>query len=277
MLFLFISNQLRQNTLNLVFHQLPSFNRFVFTTCPTMVCHEINHVFSCHLVAYSFHTQKQSCREYTTCYNCMYNEKIGGGCDEQNIGRYNIAGRQHANGQIFLMCVDEAGSCERQRCECDRSLAEKLAQYEPEWNQSHHRRWGQPVFDFDRNCKKKSYHSVVFGTPQPMLARVDYVKAAVAVEEYNPDPHPVYNGNSESVQSITHPTGATLRSIDRSFELTNEPMPLMQRTVHVHNHTPAVYGPIVGCCGRVPDVHYFREGQKCCPDGTRVDNRQECL
>ena len=32
-------------------------------------------------------------------------------------------------------CVDEMGTCERQRCECDRALAEKLAQHEPEWNQ----------------------------------------------------------------------------------------------------------------------------------------------
>ena len=32
-------------------------------------------------------------------------------------------------------CVDEMGTCERQRCECERALAEKLAQHEPEWNQ----------------------------------------------------------------------------------------------------------------------------------------------
>ena len=45
----------------------------------------------------------------------MYNEKLGGSCNDQKIGKYNIAGRQHANGQIFLMCVDEVGTCERQR------------------------------------------------------------------------------------------------------------------------------------------------------------------
>ena len=33
----------------------------------------------------------------------MYNNKIGGNCDETNVGRYNIAGRQHTDGRIFLM------------------------------------------------------------------------------------------------------------------------------------------------------------------------------
>ena len=50
-----------------------------------------------------FKNFEQSCREYTTCYNCMYNNKIGGNCDETNVGRYNIAGRQHTDGRIFLM------------------------------------------------------------------------------------------------------------------------------------------------------------------------------
>ena len=41
------------------------------------------------------------------------------------------------------MCTDPVGSCNRQRCECDKLLAEKLAKHEPEWNLTHHRRWGQ--------------------------------------------------------------------------------------------------------------------------------------
>ena len=28
-----------------------------------------------------------------------------------------------------------------------------------------------------------------------------------------------------------------------------------------------MYGAIIGCCGRAPAVHYFRDGQRCCPDG----------
>ena len=28
-----------------------------------------------------------------------------------------------------------------------------------------------------------------------------------------------------------------------------------------------IYGAIIGCCGRAPFVHYFRDGQRCCPDG----------
>ena len=51
----------------------------------------------------------------------------------------------------------------------------------------------------------------------------------------------------------------------------------VQRTIHVFNHSPPVYGKIIGCCGRIPDVQYFREGQKCCSDGSRIDHLQQCL
>jgi len=208
----------------------------------------------------------KSCREYTTCYNCMYNDGIGGVCDDQKVGRYNIAGRQHANGQIFLMCVDEAGSCERQRCECDRSLAEKLSQYEAEWNQSHHRRWGEPVFDWEQNCQKKSYHSVVFGTPQPaIMARSGFARVGLFQDET------IADGSFR--ESELDPELASPYQRARSADISNP----VQRTIHLHNHSPPIYGPIVGCCGRVPNVHYFREGQKCCPDGSRIDNRQQCL
>ena len=37
-----------------------------------------------------------------------------------------------------------------------------------------------------------------------------------------------------------------------------------------------IYGEIVGCCGRAPNLHYFREGQKCCTDGEIVDANAPC-
>jgi hypothetical protein len=37
-----------------------------------------------------------------------------------------------------------------------------------------------------------------------------------------------------------------------------------------------IYGAIVGCCGRAPYVHYYRQGQRCCPDGQVVDARAPC-
>lgn len=38
------------------------------------------------------------------------------------------------------------------RCECDRSLAEKLREYENQWNVQNHRRWGTPAFDAQKYC-----------------------------------------------------------------------------------------------------------------------------
>ena len=47
----------------------------------------------------------RSCREFATCYNCLYNQEIGAGCDEAGKGRYTIKGRQDgATGQKYLMC-----------------------------------------------------------------------------------------------------------------------------------------------------------------------------
>ena len=87
-------------------------------------------------------------------------------------------------------------------------------------------------------------------------------------------------GNPPPFQSGSNPTAGpaeTGRTV--ALEYTQaEAGPTLQRTVQrtIHNHLPPVYGPIVGCCGRVPEVHYFREGQQCCPDGTRIDGSQSC-
>ena len=116
----------------------------------------------------------RSCREFATCYNCLYNSEIGRGCNEDKPGRYTIKGRNDpTTNQRYLMCskffstfsdvfsrdyksklilVDPPGSCKRMRCECDRSLAEKLREYENQWNVQNHRRWGSPAFDPQKYC-----------------------------------------------------------------------------------------------------------------------------
>ena len=35
----------------------------------------------------------------------------------------------------------------------------------------------------------------------------------------------------------------------------------IQKLYLINNSAP-IYGPIIGCCGRAPNVHYFREGNK---------------
>ena len=37
-----------------------------------------------------------------------------------------------------------------------------------------------------------------------------------------------------------------------------------------------IYGPIIGCCGMAPKIHFYRQGQKCCPDFEIVDDRAPC-
>ena len=51
-----------------------------------------------------------------------------------------------------LCSVDPPGSCKRMRCECDKNLAEKLQEYESQWNIQNHRRWGSPPFEQEKYC-----------------------------------------------------------------------------------------------------------------------------
>ena len=99
----------------------------------------------------------KSCREYSTCYNCMYSANLNAPCSEREIGHYNVYGREdERSGDNMLICADDIGSCKRQRCECDLALAEKLAGLENEWNIQNHRKWGQPPFNWERRCLKHS-------------------------------------------------------------------------------------------------------------------------
>merc|ERR1712176_1544433 len=77
----------------------------------------------------------KSCREFTTCYNCLYNPAPfkGENCNEMAAiqERYNIQGSADPNtGEITLFCMDPQGTCLRSRCECDKALSEKLSTHE---------------------------------------------------------------------------------------------------------------------------------------------------
>ena len=136
-----------------------------------------------------------SCREFATCYNCVYNQKINGKqrrgnkkcsksslvfeschevgtcnltrrtfvlmrnlppkkCDESDKTRYSIKGvADKETKKITLFCTDPIGSCLRSRCECDKSLAEKLASHESTWNRGYHHKWGNPPFNPEESCR----------------------------------------------------------------------------------------------------------------------------
>lgn len=191
----------------------------------------------------------RSCREFATCYNCLYNTEIGRGCDAKNPGRYVIKGRMDAvTKQKYLMCMDPPGSCKRMRCECDRSLAEKLSEYESQWNIQNHRRWGTPAFDQEKYCTVPTtgesevfadQASEQFSGPGFQGARAD-----------GPEGTSGGGGGGGNGGAATSPN-------------------------QVVSSAP-IYGEIVGCCGRSPTLHYFRKGQKCCSDGEVVDENAPC-
>jgi hypothetical protein len=165
--------------------------------------------------------------------------------------------------------MDVPGSCKRMRCECDRSLAEKLQTYEGEWSLQNHRRWGQPPFQAEQYCK--------VAVPQPT--------APVVTQE---DTGKSFDGTFEerNEMSSDESDGGNRGGFggekggDNAFPNTREESPAIgSATNQSKNQVVAsapIYGEIVGCCGRSPDLHYFRRGQRCCTDGEIVDASAPC-
>ena len=112
----------------------------------------------------------QSCKEFTTCYNCVYNKQLQGKqCDEDDNTRYSIKGvADKESKEITLFCNDPIGSCLRSRCECDKSLAEKLSLYENTWNRGFHHKWGKPRFEAESECKTSSPTS-------PLIRKIQFI------------------------------------------------------------------------------------------------------
>lgn len=192
----------------------------------------------------------RSCREFATCYNCLYNSEIGRGCNEKQPQRYTIKGRMDPTTKTrYLMCMDPPGSCKRMRCECDRSLAEKLREFESQWNVQNHRRWGKPAFDAEKYCSvPTSGDGEVFGT---------YAQDGTYQDSQGDAD---YDGDME--RNGARPNGVSGGASETSPNRVVQSAP--------------IYGEIIGCCGRSPNLHYFRKGQKCCPDGEVVDGKAPC-
>ena len=63
-------------------------------------------------------------------------------------------------------------------------------------------------------------------------------------------------------------------SIDRiGFESDEE---ITERNESEKSTSVFVHGEVLGCCGRAPNVRYFRQGQKCCSDGQVTDENAPC-
>lgn len=120
-----------------------------------------------------------SCKEFTTCYNCVYNQQLEGKrCDENDNTRYSIKGvADKETKKITLFCHDPLGSCLRSRCECDKALAEKLAMHESTWNRGYHHKWGRPRFEPEIECKAKTNV-----TPPSISKHIDLILSTLNVK-----------------------------------------------------------------------------------------------
>jgi len=240
----------------------------------------------------------RSCREYTTCYNCLYNQEINGErCDEWAAmqQRYRITGNQDpTTGAITLFCQDPQGSCARSRCECDKALSEKLSDHENKWNMANHHKWGNPPFNRQLSCQptKAAIHTAQVAAEAVQKAQLEEVT-------FDPNKDQGWKGSGsglvgggggsfgggngkDSVNKLVN----ILSSITDEHKEVNEGGDLIlhiqkggnggkQKITQIVQSAP-IYGPIAGCCGRAPNVHYYREGQRCCVDGEIVDLTAPC-
>jgi len=192
--------------------------------------------------------------------------------------KYNIQGSaDQKTGAISLYCTDPSGSCLRSRCECDKALSEKLSKYEAEWNMQNHHKWGNPPFIASQLCGSK------LATPQ-QAAQLDKDVAS------NPSMPSIARGSYDQQQDSFQKLTELLNSVQQSVQEDGQ----SQKGDLIINVTKTgggggggrrpfmtvksspIYGAIVGCCGRAPDVHYYRDGQRCCIDGEVVDANAPC-
>lgn len=87
------------------------------------------------------------CKKYHNCQRCInhdYND-----CPEW--APYKYKGRvDQTTGTRYLECLNKEGTCRRNHCECDKRLAEQLAEYEMAWNPQYSLAFGG--FDRASSC-----------------------------------------------------------------------------------------------------------------------------
>ena len=50
----------------------------------------------------------EACRDYSTCYNCLYSQSLGRACAEEDRGNYRMTGQQNPiTGEKLLLCSME--------------------------------------------------------------------------------------------------------------------------------------------------------------------------
>ena len=78
----------------------------------------------------------KSCFTFKQCYKCLIDEH-GDECRGEDVG-YRADLLTDEAGNKSIQCTNKVGSCRYNVCQCDKQLAEQLAQHESEWDPNLH-------------------------------------------------------------------------------------------------------------------------------------------
>merc|ERR1711979_35797 len=81
----------------------------------------------------------KACFEFKNCYRCLLDEHSDESkeCRGEEFG-YRMDLNIDSQGNKEIVCTNKPGSCRYNICQCDKALAEKLAQHEKSWNEDLH-------------------------------------------------------------------------------------------------------------------------------------------
>ena len=79
----------------------------------------------------------RACLDFKQCYRCLKEEHGSTRpCIGEEVG-YQMDLVTY-NGKKSIKCLNKENSCRYNVCQCDKMLAEKLAEFEPQWDSSLH-------------------------------------------------------------------------------------------------------------------------------------------
>lgn len=95
----------------------------------------------------------RACFDFKQCYRCLIDEHAGESkeCKGEDVG-YRMDLTTDDDGNKSIECTNKVNSCRYNVCQCDKALAEKLAQFEDTWDESLHSVRGG--FKREDNCTK---------------------------------------------------------------------------------------------------------------------------
>jgi hypothetical protein len=82
----------------------------------------------------------RACLDFKNCYKCLIDEHTEreDGCKGEEIGYRMDLIEDPVTGDKSVECTNKVNSCRYNICQCDKALAEKLAQHEDSWDESLH-------------------------------------------------------------------------------------------------------------------------------------------